>query len=246
MKGQEPSANSRQRVLARIREALQDLREPRAAAETRDFSPAAPAGQFLPAAPPSPDAQWQQFEENLRRLGGTMIRCQSEEDAARALTEMALAEGWRQVATHDAASLRPLQESLRQAGCHLHRPEAGAELMAACEAALTTCRCAVAQFGSLMVDSAGEGGRALTVVAPHHVVVVRPDQIVPDMPSALAQVERGSRSPSMVGLITGPSRTGDIERILVMGAHGPRRLTVLRIPAGEGGASPAFLPPDPV
>ena len=74
------------------------------------------------------------------------------------------------------------------------------------------------------------GGRALSVLPPHHVVIVRKSQLLPDLTAAyelLAQKYAGSGYPSYMGFITGPSRTGDIERILVLGAHGPKRLTVL-------------------
>ena len=73
------------------------------------------------------------------------------------------------------------------------------------------------------------GGRALSVLPPHHVVVARREQLVRDLPAAFAQLrERYSSSyPSFLSVITGPSRTGDIERILVLGAHGPKKLTIL-------------------
>jgi L-lactate dehydrogenase complex protein LldG len=63
------------------------------------------------------------------------------------------------------------------------------------------------------------------------VVVARVDQVVPDLAAALDQVRErhGDRMPSMLSFITGPSRTGDIERILVLGAHGPKELYLVLV-----------------
>jgi L-lactate dehydrogenase complex protein LldG len=66
---------------------------------------------------------------------------------------------------------------------------------------------------------------------PHHVVVARRDQLIPDLPAAyvLLQSRYANSFPSMISFVTGPSRTGDIERILVLGAHGPKKLTIYLI-----------------
>jgi L-lactate utilization protein LutC len=95
------------------------------------------------------------------------------------------------------------------------------------QATITACEALVAQTGSVLV-SAACGGRGASVVAPVHIVVATIDQLVPDLDAALARVqERGIVSQnSLLCLITGSSRTADIEKILVMGAHGPRRLVV--------------------
>jgi L-lactate dehydrogenase complex protein LldG len=95
------------------------------------------------------------------------------------------------------------------------------------QATISACEALVAQTGSVLV-SAVCGGRGASVVAPVHIVVATADQLVPDLDSALAHVQsRGIVSAnSYLCLITGSSRTADIEKILVMGAHGPRRLIV--------------------
>ncbi len=95
------------------------------------------------------------------------------------------------------------------------------------QATITACEALVAQTGSVLV-SAACGGRGASVVAPVHIVVATIDQLVPDLDAGLARVqERGIVSQnSLLCLITGSSRTADIEKILVMGAHGPRRLIV--------------------
>ncbi|MGH9746031.1 MAG: LutC/YkgG family protein [Candidatus Acidiferrales bacterium] len=95
------------------------------------------------------------------------------------------------------------------------------------QATITSCEALVAQTGSVLV-SAACGGRGASVVAPVHIVVATMDQLVPDIDTALGRAqERGTVfNNSYLCLITGSSRTADIEKILVMGAHGPRRLLV--------------------
>jgi L-lactate dehydrogenase complex protein LldG len=95
-------------------------------------------------------------------------------------------------------------------------------------ATITRCHALVALTGSVVTSSAC-GGRGASVVAPVHVVIARQSQIVPDLESALKLVadEGLPQKASYVGLITGCSRTGDIEKQLVIGAHGPQRVVVI-------------------
>jgi L-lactate dehydrogenase complex protein LldG len=67
---------------------------------------------------------------------------------------------------------------------------------------------------------------------PHHLVLARESQVVPDLTAAYARLTEkyATAYPSFISFITGPSRTGDIERILVLGAHGPKKLTILLLP----------------
>jgi L-lactate dehydrogenase complex protein LldG len=107
------------------------------------------------------------------------------------------------------------------------RPYAVAELEG-CQASVTQCDALVAQTGSVLVTSRSAGGRALSVLPPHHVVLARREQLVRDLPEAFAFLKKtyAPQYPSFISFITGPSRTGDIERILVLGAHGPKKLTI--------------------
>ncbi len=95
-------------------------------------------------------------------------------------------------------------------------------------ATISECELLVALTGSIVVSSAC-GGRGASIVAPCHIVVARREQLMPDLETALARVrELGlEQKNSFVGLITGSSRTADIEKILVLGAHGPRRLVLV-------------------
>jgi L-lactate dehydrogenase complex protein LldG len=89
----------------------------------------------------------------------------------------------------------------------------------------------VKKLGAILVSSASSSGRALSILPHVHVVVADADQVVPDLGSALAlaKARHGDQMPSMLSFITGPSRTGDIERILVLGAHGPKELYLVLV-----------------
>ena len=97
--------------------------------------------------------------------------------------------------------------------------------------ARAACEAAVAQTGSILVSSATCGGRALSILPHVHIVIVALDQIVATLGDALDELRtrHAGRIPSMLSFITGPSRTGDIERILVLGAHGPKELVVILV-----------------
>lgn len=96
------------------------------------------------------------------------------------------------------------------------------------EVSLTLAEGLVALTGSI-ITSSGYGGRGASVVPDCHIVLANLKQLVPDLEAAMTLIkERGlPERDSYVGLITGSSRTADIEKILVLGAHGPRRLVVV-------------------
>ncbi len=94
---------------------------------------------------------------------------------------------------------------------------------------LTTCEALAARTGSIFVSSAQIEGRRLVSAAETHIVLAYANQIRPDLPECMDVIEAkyGNTFPSQVTAITGPSRTSDIEKTLVLGAHGPKNLYVL-------------------
>jgi L-lactate dehydrogenase complex protein LldG len=96
------------------------------------------------------------------------------------------------------------------------------------QATVTLAEALVAQTGSIMVSS-GCGGRGASIVPSTHIVYAKSSQLAPDIEAALVNAQRSglAAAHSYLGLITGSSRTADIEKILVLGAHGPRRLVVI-------------------
>ncbi|MFT3740428.1 MAG: lactate utilization protein [Breznakibacter sp.] len=112
---------------------------------------------------------------------------------------------------------------------HKMKLQSSREGFDAMEAAITRCECLVARTGSIMVSSAHESGRRLNVFPPVHVVWAQVSQLVPFVDDAL-QVMKSRyphELPSQITLVSGASRTADIEKTLVMGAHGPKELIVL-------------------
>jgi len=100
------------------------------------------------------------------------------------------------------------------------------------DAALTGCALAVAQTGTIVLDGSSPcGRRALTLVPDHHVCVLWADQIVADVPDAIAALRRIEATRRPITLISGPSATSDIELERVEGVHGPRRLDVVVVRA---------------
>jgi L-lactate dehydrogenase complex protein LldG len=95
-------------------------------------------------------------------------------------------------------------------------------------AGISRCEALVAMTGSLLF-SARCGGRAVSVLPPCHIVIAQRSQLAADVEEALQRLQQEGVADdlSYVGLVTGPSRTADIERIVVMGAHGPMRLIVI-------------------
>jgi L-lactate dehydrogenase complex protein LldG len=93
---------------------------------------------------------------------------------------------------------------------------------------ITACFCGIAETGTLVLVSGADTPTATALLVATHVAVVRRARIVPGMEEAFALL-RAERStfPRAVNLISGPSRTGDIEQTIVLGAHGPFRVHIL-------------------
>jgi len=168
------------------------------------------------------------FSERCRELKADFLLLDEVSRLPAALAALVEREGFRRIATHRSeltdAACRDLPASVldTNGGYDKHELERA-------DAGITACDALVAQTGSVLVSSRSAGGRGISVLPPHHVVLARREQLVPDLFAAFELIQRryASDFPSMLSLITGPSRTGDIERVLVLGAHGPKRLTIL-------------------
>jgi len=248
MSDRTPADNTaaREAILARVREALSvpaampHLAGHAAATATGPggrpgltILPAEAGRPWLPDGGDSPEESLRILAENLAKLRAELLRVPDVAAAAACLADQARTRGWQRLAWHD----HPLVSGvLSGVSCSTHRIDApGAvfdkETLEACDAGITACECLVAQTGSILVASDSCGGRALSILPHAHVVIATVDQVVPVLADALALVREHHAGglPSMLSFITGPSRTGDIERILVLGAHGPKELIVILV-----------------
>lgn len=96
---------------------------------------------------------------------------------------------------------------------------------------ITLCEALIARNGSIMVTNASAAGRRLSIYPNIHIVLAYTSQLVLDLKDGFAFLKDkyGDGLPSMISNITGPSRTADIEKTLVIGAHGPKELYVFLI-----------------
>jgi L-lactate dehydrogenase complex protein LldG len=207
---------SRELILARIEEALSDSTPApfeATAAQKRAVLPA--VHDLVP-----------QFAANAEFLRAEFYACADEATAKAKLAELAAKHGWKKIATHRGTLTQAVSPTLPtlDATDGYDRFE-----LETCDAGITECDALIAQTGSVFLTARSGGGRALSVLPEHHVVLARRDQLLPDLPAGfeLIQQRYGSQWPSLTTLITGPSCTGDIERIIILGAHGPKKLTIV-------------------
>ncbi|WLQ12029.1 lactate utilization protein [Hahella aquimaris] len=91
----------------------------------------------------------------------------------------------------------------------------------------------IAETGTLMVKTGADEPRALSLVPPTHSLLIHAKDLYTDLPEALHQTRIETALPTNLLLISGPSKTADIQQTLAYGAHGPKRLVVVLIVAEE-------------
>jgi L-lactate dehydrogenase complex protein LldG len=104
-----------------------------------------------------------------------------------------------------------------------------------CDAAVTSCEALIARHGTIVCSSSDKGGRQGIVAAPIHIVFATNKQLVYSIREAIQYIQEKYKSamPSLLSFLTGPSRTADIEKTLVHGAHGPKELYLFMLDMAE-------------
>jgi L-lactate dehydrogenase complex protein LldG len=237
--------SARDSILARVREALRrggaghSPRSSVAEADTAESEVQPTDGstgvrRVLPKVPDDFAGQIALFAERSETLKTEFLPCPDETAAISQLKLLSEREGWESIAFPAGSEIRTLLANLSIAKLEVSRSTMKTDLEKV-SAGITGCDALIAQTGSVLLTANSGGGRALSVLPAHHVVIASSSQLVPDLPAAfqLLQQKYAPNFPSLMTFITGPSRTGDIERVLVLGAHGPRKLTVILV-GGEG------------
>ena len=157
------------------------------------------------------------FAENFIALGGKFVFCDNEQKLIENIVNLYESRGWKELLCADEKLLTTLRNNKINIA---ESPELQTETADAC---ITTCESLVARTGSIILSSKQNFGRTASVFYPVHIVVAYIDQTVYDINDAILHIQKKYKGniPSMINLNTGPSRTADIEKTLVVGVHGP-------------------------
>lgn len=160
-----------------------------------------------------------EFAEQFARLQGKFVFCIDHKELVEQLNALIAAQGWKNIFCREEKLRKTLQENTFTAPIQ-------AKDLGESEAAITTCETLVARTGTIVLSSANPSGRTVSVYAPVHVCIAYTDQLVYDIRDALLGLKEkyGQQLPSLMSFATGPSRTADIEKTLVVGVHGPKQV----------------------
>ncbi len=210
------STTSKEQLLKKIRKALLEKRE----------NPY-PNLEDLPLYPPTTESPEVIFAEEFTRVSGQFVYCEDEITFIENILLLAEEKKWRKIYCWEPQ----LQELLNTYEYPFYATDKDFELA---EVGLTLCECLIARNGSIMVSNGNAAGRRLSIYPHAHIVVAYTSQMVMDLKDGFNIIKKkyGSNLPSMISNITGPSRTADIEKTLVLGAHGPKELYVFLLDDG--------------
>ncbi len=159
------------------------------------------------------------FAQEFTKVGGKFVFCETQEELISDLETLIEENDLKPLFCSD----NRLFNLLTKSGIHAtNDPSKFATL----KAAITFCEFLIARHGSIMVSSRSGPGRRINVFPDVHIVLAHSSQMVDDLKQAFSALREKypQRLPSMISVVTGPSRTADIEKTLVMGAHGPKEL----------------------
>ena len=202
---------SKEKMLKKIRKALLEKRD-NPYPNLEDSSVYEPYTEYLDVL----------FAEQLSLVAGKFVFCEDELQFVENLLLLADEKGWRKIYCWEP----PLQKVLE----HFEFPffSTDTDFIAQAEVGITLCESLVARNGSVIVSNGNEAGRRLSIYPHCHIVVAYTSQLVLDLKDAfkLLKTKYDTDLPSMISAVTGPSRTADIEKTLVLGAHGPKEVIV--------------------
>lgn len=163
------------------------------------------------------------FAEEFSRLQGKFIFCTSKSEVADNLQALAVAKEWEQIYCQTPTLEKQFQ--LNQL------PFYNKGDMHSANASITDCELLVARTGTIVLSAAQSSGRALPVYTPVHIVIAYTHQLVFDLKDAIGRLKEKYHGnlPSAISFASGPSRTADIEKTLVVGIHGPREVYVFLV-----------------
>lgn len=168
------------------------------------------------------------FRQALESVSGHCFMVQTIEEAARAIQQIVTERGARRIAVSDSTLVKRILERVKTEALFLDAPNQS-ELFE-CDLGITSAQWAIAETGTLVLESERERHRLASLVPPVHIAIVEAGRIRRTMSEVLELIKNTDGALSRtVTFITGPSRTSDIELTLAIGVHGPGELHVIVI-----------------
>lgn len=199
---------------------LDKIRNAKTSFKTEDFIPDGQSPIFKAVKPSDITC----FKNELETVSGHCVICKSDKELAEKINQTLKNKNIDSLFCKD----RQIRLFLEKHNISFFSDKKSFETM---QAGITACELLVARTGSVVVSSAGDSGRQMNIFPPIHIVLAKKEQLVELPEEALISIQEkyGENMPSLVSFISGPSRTADIEKTLVLGAHGPKELYVFII-----------------
>jgi len=158
-----------------------------------------------------------EFAEQFTKLQGKFIFCLNHQELAFQFNSLVKKQGWKKIYSKDENLAAIIDNQVS---------EYLTDDLAGCDISVTGCEALVARTGSIVLSSVRSGGRTTSIYAPIHICIANTKQLVYDVKDALLLIKNryGDNMPSLISFATGPSRTADIEKTLVVGVHGPKEV----------------------
>ena len=202
-------SNSKENILKKIREALGHpvpLPFPQSEGPNSLFSPPADDLEII-------------FAEEFTKIQGRFSFCMNEKELMQQLKTLIAAKDWTKIYCSDSRWNDAFSNTIS---------------LSTCDASITGCEYLVARTGSIVMSTAEQSGRTVSVYAPVHICIAYTYQLVFDIKDALQLIKEKykDKMPSLITFASGPSRTADIEKTLVTGVHGPKEVFLFLVDAG--------------
>ncbi len=173
----------------------------------------------------SNDSLEEMFAKAFTKVGGQFVFCENELDFFENIISLSQEKGWKNFFCWE----KKITDLMDQCAFPYQKKAEGnfEEGMVG----ITLCEALVARLGSVIVSSRQQSGRRLVAIPTAHIVLAYTSQLVPEVKDGLNLIRSRYKDqfPSMISTITGPSRTADIEKTLVTGAHGPKEIFVFLV-----------------
>jgi L-lactate dehydrogenase complex protein LldG len=183
-----------------------------------------------------------QFARELEAVGGAFLGAYAPDEIRSRAVALAREIGARIAAIGAGVTLDadPIARALEQAGLAVIRPPVGAqsddaaraafrERLAGCDLGIVEADAAIAATGTVAVVGGPDRPNSLTLLPPANLIIFDADRLRPDLAAAIDAIGAETFTAKRVALITGPSRTADIEKMIVLGVHGPKKLYAIAI-----------------